>query len=163
MAHHAQKLLLAPISRFAIGNVEDHPQPATALLIKQRCRHQDLHATAVLAQGFPLQVRQGSCRESGRHDLLQCLVSIWRYQLAPIEGLSEHLGSAVAKYVREAVIDCVDAPAESAPDLAENVGPLQRARLRLAVLELLLETATPGDTDTRANIAGKCPVRSIER
>ncbi len=138
MAHHAQKLLLAPLSRFAIGNVEDHPQPETALLIKQRCRHQDLHATAVLAQGFPLQGRQGSCRESGRHDLLQCLVSIWGYQLAPIEGLSEQFVSAVAKYLREAVIDFIDAPVEIGHDHSENVGLHQRAQLLLAVLELLL-------------------------
>src|SRR5258708_29702954 len=138
MAHHAQNLLLAPLSCFAIGNVEDHPQRETARLIKQRSRRYDAHETAVLPQVFPLQGRQGSCREKGRHDLPHCLMRIWGYQLARIEGLNEQFVSAVAKYLREAVIDFIDAPVEIGHDHSENVGLHQRAQLLLAVLELLL-------------------------
>lgn len=77
MAHHAQKFLFAPLSGFLLSGVERHPQRETPLLIQQRCHCQDWHTTAVFAQELPLEGRQGSCREKGRHELPQCLVGFW--------------------------------------------------------------------------------------
>ncbi len=170
MADHAQKLLLASLCCFLLGNVQDHRQDETALLIKQRCCHQRGHATAVLAEIPPLVRRRGSCREHGRHGLPQCLVILWRYEVEPVKGLGEQFVSAVAKDLRVAVIEFIHAPVEIDHDHSEDIGLDQRAQLVFAVLQLLLQAILPGHiaghnhapNDLACGIANGCATEIVD-